>query len=86
MKDFENACKELVIPLFVLPPAKSIYNGTEEFYEELCENSILGARRERMRFLRKYNSYRPQVSLHGATPLEYISKYSLGAYFCLISV
>ena len=27
MKDFENACKELEIPLFVLPPAKPTYDS-----------------------------------------------------------
>ena len=82
MRDFEEVCRELAIPLFVLPPAKPTYNGKversnrifrEEFYEELSENSILGARRERMRFLRKYNSYRPHASLldklHWSNPI-----------------
>ena len=57
--------------LFVLPPAKPTYNGKvewsnrvfrEEFYEELSENSILGAHREFINFLQKYNSYRPRCS------------------------
>ena len=87
MKDFENACEELKIPLFVLPPAKPTYNGKversnrifrEEFYEDLSEDTIVGARRELAKFIQKYNSYRPTDSLHGFTPLEYISKYSSG--------
>ena len=95
MKDFENACKELGIPLFVLPPAKPTYNGKiersnrvfrEEFYADLTETSILGARRELMNFLQKYNTYRPHLALHGLTPLEYISKYNSGDHFCLTSV
>ena len=95
MKDFEDACKEMEILLFVLPPVKPTYNSKiersnrgfrEEFYEELSENSIVGAHHELMNFLRKYNSYRPHASLHGSTPLGYISKYSSGNHFCLTSI
>ena len=79
MKDFENACKELEIPLFVLRPTKPTYNGKiersnrvfrEEFYADLSENTIVGVLRELMNFLRKYNPYRLHSSLHGQTPLE----------------
>ena len=45
MKDFKNAYKELKIPLFVLPTAKTTYNGKEAFYEELSEHSIVVTRR-----------------------------------------
>ena len=96
MKNFENACKELGIPLFVLPPAKPTYNGKiersnrtfrEEFYADLTKDTIVGARRELRKFLQKYNSYRPHASLHGLTPLEYISiLYPWGlflSHFCL---
>ena len=50
MKDFEDTCKELGIPLFVLPPAKPTYNGKiersnrvfrEEFYADITEIPFL---------------------------------------------
>ena len=96
MKDFEHACKELSIPLFVLPLVKPTYNSKiersnrtfrEEFYAVLNEDSIVWERRELVKFLQKHNSYRPHASLHGLTPLEYISNvYSwslFGAHICL---
>ena len=82
-------------PLFVLLPAKPTYNGKvelsnsdfrEKFYADLTDASILGARRELMRFLQKYNTYRPHSALYGLTPLECISKYNSGDHFCLTSV
>ena len=95
MDEFEKACKELDIPLFVLPPAKPTYNGKversnrifrEEFYEDLTEDTIVASRRELKKFVKKYNSYRPHSSLKGLTPLEYISKYNSGDSSCLSSV
>ena len=74
MKNFEHACKELGIPLFVLLPAKPTYNSKiersnrtfrEEFYAYLKEYSIVWARRELVKFLQKHNSYRPHAFLHG---------------------
>ena len=74
MKNFEHACKELGIPLFVLPSAKPTYNSRiersnrtfrEEFYADLNEDAIVWARRELVKFLQKHNSYRPHASLHG---------------------
>ena len=62
MKDFEHACKELDIPLFVLPPAKPTYNSKiersnrtfrEEFYVDLTEDTIVGTHRELVKFLQK---------------------------------
>ena len=81
MRDFEEVCRELAIPLFVLPPAKPTYNGKVE-----RSTHCVGAIRELMKFLQKYNSYRPHSSLHGLTPLEHISMYSSGDSFCLTSV
>ena len=67
-KDFEEVCRELAIPLFVLPHAKPTYNSKEKFYEELSEDTIVGAhcvgaRREFMRFLQKYNAYTPPCAV-----------------------
>ena len=95
MKEFEETCRELEIPLYVLPPAKPTYNGKiersnrtfrEEFYHDLKEESIVGTRRELKKFVEKYNSFRPHNSLNGLTPLEYIYKYNSGGSNCLTSV
>jgi len=70
MAEFEDACKELGIPLIVLPPAKPKYNGgversnrifREEFYArpDLLADSIGAMRAELKTSLKKYNSYRP---------------------------
>jgi putative transposase len=83
MKDFEEACAELGILLFVLPPKRPQYNGgvergnrifREEFYsrKDLFPNSVHGLRSHLSKSLEKYNSYRPHFSLKGLTPLQYI--------------
>jgi putative transposase len=83
MKDFEEACAELRISLFVLPPKRPQYNGgvergnrifREEFYsqKDLFPNSVHGLRSHLSKSLEKYNSYRPHFSLKGLTPLQYI--------------
>ena len=84
MADFENACKELNIPLIVLPPAKPEYNGgtergnrifREEFYEQpsFRANSLGEAKYLLAKALDKYNNYRPHFNLDGLTPFEYIN-------------
>ena len=83
MADFEDACAELGIPLFVLPPRKPTYNGgvergnrifREEFYNrnDLLADSIGAMRVELKKALHKYNTYRPHRNLKGLTPMEYI--------------
>lgn len=83
MKDFEEACKELGISLYVLTPQRPQYNGgvergnrifTEEFYarKDILADSLCSLRADLKKALHKYNSYRPHNSLKGLTPLEYI--------------
>lgn len=83
MKEFEEACAELKIPLIVLPPSKPQYNGgvergnrtfREEFYNlpSLLEDSVRGIHAELQKALAKYNTYRPHFNLKGLTPMEYI--------------
>lgn len=85
MAQFEQACAEKKIRLFVLPPRSPKLNGhveraqrthTEEFYDlymgELDLKSINEALREWELF---YNTVRPHHSLDLKTPEEYLSEY-----------
>ena len=81
-KYFEEACKELNIPLFVLPPYSPKYNGRiersnrtirEEFYnnKKLLENCITRAdyNDKLKEYIDKYNNYRPHQALDFKTPM-----------------
>ena len=83
-KYFEEVCKELNIPLFVLPPYSPKYNGRiersnrtirEEFYnnKKLLENCITRAdyNDKLKEYIDKYNNYRPHQALDFKTPMEY---------------
>lgn len=83
MLHFEEACAELGIELFVLPPKRPQYNGgvergnrifREEFYarHDLLADSVGGINAALQKALLKYNSYRPHASLKMMTPLSYI--------------
>jgi len=82
MRHFEEACEELGIALYVLPPRRPQYNGgvergnrifREEFYAKPSfANSLAELNVELTQALRKYNHYRPHHSLNLKTPLEYI--------------
>ena len=81
---FEEACKELNIKLYVLPPYSPKQSGRiersnrtmrEEFYNN---RSITGYcieledwNKELEKFIYKYNHYRPHNSLAFKTPYEY---------------
>ena len=83
MAEFETACKDLAIPLDVLPPSRPTYNGgvergnrtfREEFYacRDLLADSIGAIRFELKKAVEKYNGYRPHHALKGKTPFEYL--------------
>jgi transposase InsO family protein len=82
MKEFETACAELDIALYVLPPKRPQYNGgversnptfREEFYAHpSLANSVTDLNLALKKALHKYNHYRPHHALQLLTPLEYI--------------
>ncbi len=86
MAEFEDACRQLNIPLYVLPPASPKKNGgvergnrifREEFYAKPSLADSLGAIRNDLKdAVAKYNDYRPHFSLAGLTPLAYIGKHN----------
>ena len=87
MREFEQACAELNIPLFVNKPATPKHNGgvergnktfREEFYEnpDLLADTLTSMRTALQLAVRKYNDYRPHLALNGITPSMYIQNYS----------
>lgn len=83
MLHFEEACADLGIELYVLPPKRPQYNGgvergnrtfREEFYarRDMTADSARAINFELQKALHKYNSYRPHANLNMLTPLSYI--------------
>jgi transposase InsO family protein len=83
MLHFEEACSDLGIQLYVLPPKRPQYNGgvergnrtfREEFYarRDMTADSARAINFELQKALRKYNTYRPHANLNMMTPLSYI--------------
>lgn len=82
MAEFEGACREKGVRLFVLPPRSPKLNGcveraqrthTEEFYELSCAEPNVGALGLELReWERVYNEKRPHQSLGYLTPLEFV--------------
>ena len=79
--EFEQACQDLRIPLYVLPPKKPEYNGCVErangtsryefypFYEgPLTVDAI---NRKLAEYQTYYNTYRPHDGIGLLTPMEY---------------
>lgn len=91
MKDFEQECKNLYIPLWVLPPRSPEYNANVErangaakyeFYIFYSGNSNLSSlRNELSRYVKKYNTYRPHQALQYLTPAQYYYKNFSGPKF-----
>ena len=91
MAEFEQACADIGIELFVIPPKKPKYNGgiersnrtfREEFYarKDLLADPVGAMRTELKQVVHKYNSYRPHQSIDFLTHFEYInSLYGLAA-------
>lgn len=81
MAEFEQACAEKNIALFVLPPKSPKYNGDverkngvsrNEFYSQYREEFKLEVIRPALRqYQDLYNTYRPHQALANLTPKEY---------------
>lgn len=80
--EFEQACQQKQIPLFVLPPRSPKLNGhvessnrthNEEFYELAHEEPSLAALNDQLRNWEKvYNCVRPHQALDYLTPQEFL--------------
>ena len=83
--EFELACKERAIPLFVLPPRSPKLNGCveranrtheDEFYEVYdLDWTVTGLRPDLLRWEVIYNTVRPHKSLGYLTPQEYVTQW-----------
>jgi putative transposase len=83
--EFEEACQQKQLPLFVLPPKSPKLNGhvershrthNEEFYEVHAQSDQLPLLNRQLRhWERTYNCVRPHQSLAYLTPLEFIRKW-----------
>jgi putative transposase len=86
--EFEEACKEKGVRLFVLPPRSPKLNGCveraqrthkEEFYQMLDPPDSLAELKERLRTQEVvYNTVRPHQALGQRTPKEYYDAWSAG--------
>jgi putative transposase len=86
MAEFEEACAQASIQLFVLPPRSPKLNGgverahrthREEFYE-CCwaEPTVAGYRPALAEWIATYNTVRPHQALGYLTPVAWLAKYS----------
>ena len=83
--EFEAACQELGLKLFVLPPSSPKLNGCveranrthrEEFYEVYdLDWTVSGLRPDLLRWEAVYNTVRPHKSLGYLTPQEHITQW-----------
>lgn len=81
MKDFEKACQEKNIPLFVLPPRSPKLNGgvercnrtsRHEFYQYYKGSYTVTAIRPALEvYTTHYNTFRPHKALDWETPFDY---------------
>jgi len=83
MAEFEQACQEARIPLYVLPPRRPQYNGCVEranattryeFYPHYRGPlNVAAINRALKTYQNHYNGYRPHQSLDLMTPNEYLA-------------
>jgi putative transposase len=83
--EFENACQQKQLPLFVLPPKSPKLNAhverahrthNEEFYQVFADSHHLPTLNFQLRQWEKtYNCVRPHQSLAYLTPLEFIARW-----------
>lgn len=83
--EFEEACQQKELPLFVLPPKSPKLNGhvershrthNEEFYEVHAQSDQVPVlNRQLLHWERTYNCVRPHQSLAYLTPLEFITRW-----------
>ena len=85
--EFEQACQQKNLPLFVLPPKSPKLNAhvershrthNEEFYQVQAESDQVPHLNHQLRRWEKtYNCVRPHQSLAYLTPLEFITRWKL---------
>jgi putative transposase len=83
--EFEQACQQRKLPLFVLPPRSPKLNGhverahgthNEEFYEVTPDCWVLPELNRQLRaWENTYNTVRPHQALGYATPLEFVQRW-----------
>jgi transposase InsO family protein len=83
--DFERACRERGIRVFVLPPRSPKLNGCverahrthdEEFYQvQWMTYTVAGIRSAQERWEHVYNHERPHQALHYLTPVQFLEQY-----------
>lgn len=80
MGEFEQACKVLTIPLYVLPPRSPEYNGCVErgngtvkyeFYQQYNGlRKLENIQQSLQKYVQHYNTWRPHQALKYLTPIE----------------
>jgi transposase InsO family protein len=83
--EFEQACRQRGLRLFVLPPRSPKLNGaveraqrthTEEFYQVTeCSLEMAALNRELRQWEKTYNTVRPHQSLGYLTPLQFLQQW-----------
>jgi len=85
--EFEEACRQKELPLFVLPPNSPKLNGhvershrthNEEFYQVHAQSDQVPVLNDQLRrWENTYNCVRPHQSLAYLTPLEFVTRWKL---------